>query len=653
MKSIVIGTAGHIDHGKSALVKALTGTDPDRLKEEQARGITIDLGFAHWTVGDLNLAFVDVPGHERFVRNMLAGVGGIDLVMLVVAADESVMPQTREHFEICRLLRIPDGVVVLTKADLVDAETIELVRLETRELVAGSFLEDAPVVAVSAKTGEGLRALGETLVARGRASGGRTTEGAARLPVDRVFTMKGFGTVVTGTLVSGEIRAEQELELLPASRRVKVRGAQVHGQRVEQARAGQRVAVNVSGVELAEVARGDSIVAPGAFRPTRVLDAIIEVVPGARGLRHGARVRFHQGTAEVLGRVAISGAAGEGAQQEAARLEEISAGARGYVRVRLESAAVLTRGDRFILRSYSPPVTVAGGQVLDPQPPRSGIRTVAGMRRFAALDGGTARGALGGEEAEERAIARMVEEAGAGGLRQDALVSRVGLAPGRMAATVARLASAGTVTTAGDVLVTPAVLESLKTRLQAILREYHRAEPLSDGLPREEARERLFAHAGPGVFERVLADLVNARRIQVRDRLALAGHRVALSADEERARGAIERAFLAAGLKPPDLATVAGASGLGGDVADRVVKLLQRQHVLVRIDTLLFHEDALKRLRGDVAAFKAAAGGGQAVIDVGTFKERYGISRKFAIPLLEYLDREHLTRRMGDVRVVV
>src|SRR5262245_20624200 len=282
MRSVVVGTAGHIDHGKSALVRALTGTDPDRLKEEKARGITIDLGFAHMQSDGVNFAFVDVPGHERFVKNMLAGVGGIDLVVLVVAADESVMPQTREHFDICRLLRVPVGLVAITKSDLVDADTLELVRLEVRELVAGSFLDGAPMLSVSSRTGDGLDALRAALASAAARAAGRPTGGPARLPIDRVFSMKGFGTVVTGTLASGRIRVDEELAVLPGDRRVKVRGVQVHGTRQDAAVAGQRSAVNLGGVEVSEIERGQALATPGAFEETRLADAVLELLADAR-----------------------------------------------------------------------------------------------------------------------------------------------------------------------------------------------------------------------------------------------------------------------------------------------------------------------------------------------------------------------------------
>ena len=398
MRSVVIGTAGHIDHGKSALVRALTGTDPDRLKEEKARGITIDLGFAHLTCGDLNLAFVDVPGHERFVKNMLAGAGGIDLVLLVIAADESVMPQTREHFQICRLLGVPGGVIALTKADLADRDMLELATLEARELVAGSFLGAAPIVAVSSTTGQGLEELRAALAATAADVRRRDEGGPVRLPIDRVFTVKGFGTVATGTLVSGRIRDEQDLELLPAGRRVKVRGVQVHGEHASSAGAGNRVALNLAGVEVGDLARGDTLATPDVFDASRRLDVAVDLLADARPLKHGARVRFHHGTSELLGRVAIAGPRGD-----AGTPSEVQPGASAYARIRLEAAAVVTRADRFILRAYSPPVTIGGGTVLDPHPPRGAIRTPAGLARFATLDTSDA----------DRAIAALVEERGA------------------------------------------------------------------------------------------------------------------------------------------------------------------------------------------------------------------------------------------------
>ena len=638
MRSIVIGTAGHIDHGKSALVRALTGTDPDRLKEEQARGITIDLGFAHLEADGLNLAFVDVPGHERFIKNMLAGAGGVDMVMLIVAADESVMPQTREHFQICRLLQVPAGVVVLTKADVADADMIELARLETRELVAGSFLDGAPIVAVSSKTGEGLDALRRALTSAASAVRERDRGGPARLPIDRVFSVKGFGTVVTGTLVSGSIRQDDDLSVLPRELTVKVRGLQVHGRHEGAADAGRRVAVNLGGIDVADLARGDTLCTPAAFESTKRVDAVVDVLPDARALRHGARVRFHHGTTELLARVAVASARdGDGTAAE------IAPGRSAYVRIRFEAPAVLTRGDRFIVRAYSPSVTIGGGVVLDPRPPRSAIRTAAALARYRGLDAPE-----GGVAASDSAVLAFMDERGGAGVPRSALVSRAGLSASDADATASRLAGLGRATRVGDLLVSPAVLRDLSNGLMSALTAHHASQPLSDGMSREEARERLFGRAAPAVFEHVVAELVASGQIVARDRLAIAGHHVSLSPEEARAQTAIDRLFREAGLAPPPESALPAAANVSAAVAARITALLLRQKTLVKVDALLFHAEALAGLKADVQALK-----GGARVDVSSFKERYGISRKYAIPLLEYLDRERITRRVGESRVVL
>ncbi|HUE85605.1 MAG TPA: selenocysteine-specific translation elongation factor [Vicinamibacterales bacterium] len=632
MKHIVVGTAGHIDHGKSTLVQALTGIDPDRLKEEKERGITIELGFAHATLGDLTVAFVDVPGHERFVKTMLAGAGGIDCVMLIVAADESVMPQTREHFDICRLLKVEQGLVVLTKADLVDDETLELVRLEARELVEGSFLDPAPVVAVSARTGSGLDELRTALVAVHGRGQRRRTDGAARLPIDRAFIMQGFGTVVTGTLIAGRVRVDDELVLVPGETPVRVRGVQVHGKRSDEAVTGQRTAVNLGGLDAARITRGQSLATPGSLTLTRRVDATLDLLPTARVLKHGARVRFHQGTSETLGRVSIAGA-GRG---------DIQPGTRAHVRIRLESPAALTRGDRFIIRAYSPTVTVGGGEVLDPEPPRAGARTAAGEQRFAAL-----------AQDENRAIVQMIADSQGHGLPVAALTSRAGVAPSRIEALVSSLEQAGGVRRVGDRLVATAVVGDLSGRLLSVVGEFHKSHPLADGVPREEARERVFAKAHPAVFEHVLAALAAGGKLSGRDRLALPGHRLELSPEEARARELIEKAYSRAGLKPPDAATLAAEGRMSPALVEKMTSLLLRQKVLARLDTLVFHVETLNALKSEVQALKTAAPDGRATVDVATFKDRYGVTRKFAIPLLEWLDRERVTRRMGDTRVIL
>ena len=622
MRSIVVGTAGHIDHGKSSLVLALTGTDPDRLKEEKARGITIDLGFAHLEHAGCGFAFVDVPGHERFVRNMLAGAGGIDAVMLVIAADESVMPQTREHFAICSLLHVNAGLVVLTKSDLVDADTLELCRIEARELVKHSFLDGAPIVAVSARTGMGLGALRQELAALAQRVPHRPSNGAVRLPVDRAFSMKGFGTVVTGTLVSGAIHPDDTLSLLPQGRSVKVRGVQVHGRMALAAAAGQRTAANLGGIDVAEVSRGDVLSTAGAFESTRRADILVEMLEDAKPLKHGARVRFHQGTSELLGRVALSGES-------------------GYARIRFEKPAVVTRGDRFILRAYSPPVTIGGGTVLDPAPPRGAIRTAAGRARFEQLDP---------KMPTTDAVMVFVRERGIAGLPASALVSRGGLSPAASDALARELADALRLTRVGDLLVDSAAYSKQAASLLGAILEHHAQQPLSPGLPREEARVRLFGAAPPAVFDSVVTSLAMAGHIVARDTLAKAGHQLSLSPEEQRARDALSAAFKSAGLAPPDAQAAAVSTGVSVEVADRMLKLLAREKTLVRVGDLLFHEEHLARLKTEVRAMKTS---GTSKLDVAFFKDRYGVSRKFAIPLLEYLDRERVTRRVGGARMIL
>ena len=634
-RSIVIGTAGHIDHGKSALVRALTGTDPDRLKEEQDRGITIDLGFAHMDSGEVNLSFVDVPGHERFVKNMLAGAGGIDMVMLVIAADESVMPQTREHFQICELLHVPAGVIVLTKIDMADADMQEIAALEARELAGHSFLAAAPLVGVSSKTGDGLDRLRATLNELAGRVRERSTDGPVRLPIDRVFTIRGFGTVVTGTLLSGSLSEEQELIVLPGERRVKVRGLQVHGTRESSAGAGRRVAVNLGGAEVSDFSRGDTLTEPGAFASTRRADVVLDLLAEARTLKHGARVRFHHGTSEVIGRVSL--AARRGTDE---LIAELQPGASAYARVRLEAPAVLTRGDRFIVRAYSPSITIGGGAVLDPHPSRTGIRSAAGIERLRKLDGD-----------EGAAVTTFVQERGPAGLPRAALVSRAGLTPNAGAAIADALVRAGTVAVVEDLIVSANVLDGLAARLLSDLQAHHRANPLAEGMPREEARERIFGKAAPAVFTHVVQHLTSKRRIAGRDRLALEGHQVSLSPEEARVQDRLVQVYQDARLGPPDVAAAAAAAGTSRETAQRILALLLRQKALVKVDTLVFHPDALDALKQDVRALKD--GGAKARVDVASFKEKYGITRKFAIPLLEYLDRERVTRRMGDSRIVL
>ena len=636
MLSIVVGTAGHIDHGKTALVRALTGVDADRLPEEKRRGITIDLGFADLDLGDVRVGFVDVPGHERFVKNMLAGAHGIDLVALVIAADEGVMPQTREHFDICRLLGVRSGLVVLTKADAVDEELLELVGAEAAELVAGSFLEGAPAVAVSARTGQGIEELKAALRDAALAVPERSHETVTRLPVDRSFTMRGFGAVATGTLVAGEIHEGDELELLPAGARVRVRGLQVHGASVRAAEAGQRTAVNLGGVETSGVERGMVLAPAGRLRPTQVLDAFVNVLGDApRPLRTRQRVRVHHGTAEVLARVAALEESGE-----------IAPGASGLVQLRLESPIVALPGDRFILRTYSPQQTIAGGEILDAHAQKRRGRERASAR--AAL------GALRGADNAAR-LAFYVESAGAAGLRRAEAAARTGWRDDVLEAALSEAVKRGALVEAEGVLAGSEVFKGLLRAAVEEVEAHHRREPLSRGLARETLRERVFARAAPELFRAALkAASEEGSLVAERELVRAGGHSLELSPADAALRERLEAVYRDAGLEAPTLEEAfARAGGTRPEHTRKILQLLLDAGALVRVrEDLLFHREALERLTAALRSY-ADAHAPERLIDVAAFKELSGVSRKYAIPLLEYFDRERVTRRAGDRRLIL
>ena len=607
-----MGTAGHIDHGKTALVRALTGIDTDRLKEEKERGISIDLGFAHVDVApDVRLSIIDVPGHEKFIRNMLAGAAGIDLVLFVVAADESIRPQTREHFDICRMLGIQRGVVALTKADMVDAGMLELARCETEEFVRGSFLEGAPMVAVSAKTGAGVE---ELRTALGAAAAGVHEKDASRyfrLPVDRAFSMRGFGTVATGTLISGRVRAEDEVELHPAGRRLRVRGVQVHNETANEAIAGQRTAVNLPGIEAAEVQRGMVLTEPGIFRDTLQADCVLELLTSARALKHRAPVHFHSGAAEAIGEIRIL--SGRGA---------VEPGSREYVRVLLREPVLLLPGDRFIVRMFSPVVTIGGGVVLDIDGPRR-----APVDRLAVLERGT--------NAER--VALLVRES-AGGADVTGLVARTGL----RAEKIGEAGRAAGLVTVGDRLVDGAWFAEKRAALVAELAHAHREKPLLAGMPREELRGAIT----PEVFEAMLKSA--AEIVAEGDLVRLASHRLSLRDEEQEAERRIEAAFETAGLAAPSVDEVLRGAGVENARARTLLHMMLREKKLVRVsEELVVHATVMAKLRELLAARKGAR------FTVSEFKTWTGISRKYAVPLLEFLDRERMTRREGDVRVIL
>ncbi len=631
-KRVVLGTAGHIDHGKTSLVRALTGIDTDRLKEEKERGITIELGFAHLLLpSGIDLSVVDVPGHERFVKNMVAGVTGIDLVMLVVAADEGVMPQTREHLEICSLLQVKAGLVALTKADLVDPEFLELAREDVASLVQGTFLEGAPVVPVSAVTGAGTDALVGQLDALARAVPQRSSRGLFRLPVDRVFTMKGFGTVVTGTVVSGSVRRDDEVVFLPQGRRAKVRGVQVHGHGDDRGAAGQRVALNLSGVEVADLARGDTAVHPDTLAPTHMVDVRLELLGSTpKPVTDRARLRLHVGTQEAPVVVALLDR------------DELAPGEWAYAQLRSAAWVTACPGDRFVLRAFSPATTVAGGVILDHRPARHRGRKAAALERLALLAGG---------EPGER-LRGFLEARGAAGLDPPEVQAALGVP-----LEDARNLLQGAVR-AGLAVVTDrksqrhhdlGVVSALETRALAVLARYHAEHPLKKGLGVEELRTKFPRHVGPKLVEHVLDRLAGAGQVAREGELARrSDFVVALSASDDALRHRILGVLAERGYEAPTLEDAAGTLGQDPRSLKPVFDFLAAEGVLTRTKEGYFFVTAhLEELVGRVIGVLAERG----ELGVADLKDLTGTSRKYSIPLLEYLDNQKVTVRRGDVRV--
>lgn len=636
---IIVGTAGHIDHGKTALVKALTGTDADRLPEEKRRGITVDLGFAEMNLGDLHFGFVDVPGHERFVKNMLAGASGVDIVLLIVAADEGVMPQTREHFDICRLLGIKHGIVVLTKTDLVDAETLDLAKMDAVDLVSGSFLEDAPFISVSSRSGDGIDELKSSLGEISRRVVRRDNGTVTRLPIDRSFSVKGFGAVVTGTLASGEIVEGGEMELLPDRKKIRVRGLQTHGQTVHRASAGQRVAVNLGGIDHSRVSRGMVLAEPETLEPTQIFDARVEVLASAeRSLRSRQRVRVHLGTIEALARVHVLNEAGE-----------IGPGKTELAQLRVEMPVAAVPGERFIIRRYSPQDTIAGGEVIDPMAPKHRRKDLDNIRkRLSEL--------LGAREDHQRVVEIVIRDSGAAGIDLRHLRMRTGLRSDLLKDAVGAAVSIGKVAAAGGIFIDSQKFFELSETVLSELDLFHKQEPLAKGMSRERIRDTVFPRTPVEVFEAALDSLAGSGKVVAdRDTIRLASHRAELSTAETELRDRIAAIYRSAGLEVPKLEQVlsdaAGPDNTLREARKFLLMLVDSGEVVKATEEFLFSrsaiDDLIARIRNEVQR------SGDRVIDVAKFKEIAGVSRKYAIPLLEYLDREHVTARAGDKRVVI
>jgi selenocysteine-specific elongation factor len=629
-RHVVVGTAGHIDHGKTSLVKALTGTDTDRLPEEKARGITIDLGFAFLEEPDgLTIEIVDVPGHERFVKNMLAGVGGIDLAMLVIAADEGVMPQTREHLAICSLLHIRTGLVVLTKSDMVESDWIDLVRDDVATLVRGTFLEGAPIVPVSAKTGAGIEDLKAVLRTLAGAVPQRGTEQLARLPIDRVFTIKGFGTVVTGTLAAGALAVDDRVEVFPRGLVAKVRGLQTHGRPVARALAGQRTAVNLQGLERAAVERGDVVGHAGTLVAATLVEGTLELLQDApRPLKTRDRVRLHAGTSEIMARVLLF------------ETNELLPGGRAFARFRLEAPLVALPGDRFVVRSYSPMITIGGGTLLDVDPGRMRMKAPARTAHLRALETGT----------PEQVVEEHVRHAGVAGVRLAALAARLPFGSVRGRALLETLVGAGRVVAVDrEWFLHADSVARLRGLILGALEQFHRAQPLRPGMSREELRGR-GGGADERVFGHVLAALAAEGTVRVdRDKVRLGSHEVRLSPDQQAVVERVEREFRDAQASPPSAAEALGRAGLRGDEEHDLFQVLVESRRLVRVkESLFFHAEALDAIQDKLVALLRE----RKEIGPGDIKDLLGISRKYAIPLLEFFDNRRVTTRVGERRVL-
>ncbi|HEY3249013.1 MAG TPA: selenocysteine-specific translation elongation factor, partial [bacterium] len=616
------------DHGKSAIVKALTGTDPDRLAEEQRRGMTIDLGFAHFDLpGDRRVGVVDVPGHERLIRNMLAGATGIDLVMLVVAADEGVMPQTREHLDILRFLPVQKGLVVLNKVDLVtDPAWLALVMDDVQALTKGTFLEGAPVVRVSARTGEGVPELVGTLDRLLDAVVSHAADAPVRLPIDRAFVMAGFGTVVTGTLWAGRIRRGDDLEVLPLGRRLRVRGLQTHGHDMDAVTAGSRAAVNVVGADKSEIARGDVLVTPGAFRPTVLIDARVRLLPDARPLAHLARIRLYVGSAEVLGRTVLL---------DRSKLEP---GQTADVQLRLEEPAVVAAGDPFVLRLYSPMVTIGGGTVINPYAPkrRRGVTSASEIAQAAA-------------SSSDRRMEDLVRAAASRGITLEDLARDAGLSRGQADDVIGQLSGNDRVLTIRDRVFHRDAADRLAGQILQAVDAFHEAHPWRIGIPRDELKAAAYRAGDDRFYAAVLASLAGRGEVIAEAGFVRRpGHHPQRAASDLKARAALESALAAGGASPPDRQHLEGLASDERAFAQAFQSLLDDGTVIETAPGVYFHKDAIAKIKQTVEDAVAKNGS----ITVAVLRDTLQTSRKFALTVLEYFDTIKLTRRIGDKRVL-
>ncbi len=634
MKQVILGTAGHIDHGKTTLVKALTGIDTDRLKEEKIRGITIELGFASLKLpnGEL-IGVVDVPGHEKFVKHMVAGATGVDLVALVVAADEGVMPQTREHLEICELLKVKKGLVVLTKIDLIDdPDWLELVQEDVKDFLKGTFLEGAPIIPVSATEGEGLQELLHELQKLVDSVEPRPSAGNFRMFIDRVFTIKGFGTVVTGTSLSGHLRVGDPVMVYPQELESKVRGLQVHNREVNDVYSGQRTAINLQGLEKSSIERGNVVATPGSLIPTYMVDAYFEYLgSNAKPLKNRSKARLHIGTTEIISTVVILGK------------DELAPGEAAYVQFRMDKPTTTLAGDRYILRSYSPIRTIGGGHVLNPLPKKHKGDLEKVVESLKILDEGAA----------EDAFLWHLKEVGLKGISRVELSIRTNLPPkvfGRLWQKALSNGEALLYDRESQKIVYRDAVEAAKEMIISTLEQFHSENPLKTGMGKEELGSKMPPWFESRLFNQIL--LLLSREgiiVQEKEWVRLASHSLDLGKDEEEIKQKIVNLYRESGLTPPFFKDVAQKVSGDSRVKQAVLELLLEEGVLVKVkDDLYFHREAIEDLKKRLVQFLEKNN----EITPAEFKKLTQASRKFSIPLLEYFDSTRVTIRVGDKRVL-
>lgn len=631
MKQIILGTAGHIDHGKTSLIRALTGIDTDRLKEEKERGITIELGFAHLELpGGKLIGIVDVPGHEKFVKNMVAGATGIDLVALVIAADEGIMPQTREHLEICELLGIRHGLVVLTKIDMVEEDWLELVCEDVSEYLSNTFLAGAPIVEVSSVTGQGLEELKQALDKLVQDIPEKEVGHLFRLPIDRVFIIKGFGTVVTGTTVSGRIRVGDEVTIYPEEIPSKIRGIQVHNRDMEEVRAGLRTAINLQGVEKSSIKRGDVVATADSLRPTFMVDVFLNLLASApKKLKNRAKARFHTGTSEILGTVVLLDR------------DELAPGQSCFAQIRLDSPTAVLRGDRFVLRSYSPVRTIGGGTVLHPLPRKKKRFSDELLNELKVLHEGTM----------EQAVEEFVKMERFHGVERSTLQFLSNLSKKKLNEALAPLQAKKQlieVDKERGTLIHSEYMDKVRKEILERISQYHEQYPLRVGLPKEELRSQITIVKDPKLFNFILNQLTKEGIIvQEKELIRLKEHKITLAEDQKKTREELEKIYLESGLQPPYFKDVKG--NFPGNTAEEVLEVMVKDGILVKVkEDLYFHREAIEDLQRRLVAFLKDNG----EITTPQFKDMTGASRKYTIPLIEYFDKSQVTVRVGDNRVL-